>query len=548
MPPSASFGGLSALQVFAKQGTAANACPVQPVISPMGGRFPSLSVSVSITTPTAGAAIYYTTDGSTPTTSSTLYTGPFTQAIGSGATLTIKAIAYLASLSTPTSLVTTSSPFCGYGYHPNDNWYDDKGNLIEAHSGSVIWDPNTSAYYWVGEFQNIGQLKTTPTFFVPGGWPATFLYKSTDLLNWTNMGDILPQVLPGQIVGGRFHLLYNALNNNYVLWSGSQDDFGNSSVYYASTAGSNILGPWTWNTMPIVANIFYDFDLFVDSDGVTAYVAYMHAINGNVRIQQLSADYKSVTGSPLDIGSSPNREGCVLFKYPNAPGGTYFLLTTQPVPYDSSANADLRYVSNTGASPLANSWSAMPGTSPWDFNPIGTNFNGQGSFAIYPQGKTQPMIGMDFWVPNPTYNSRQVWLPINITGTTSFLISHPAAWDPSTLQPALATLPLSASSFTIGAAQGTVIGTVNGLTGGSTLTLTDSHSGAVQLAAGVIQVGPTPPGSAGSFNISLTETLSGISNSPNVTTLLITENAVAHLSGSVATFTTDQGINLTTLG
>jgi hypothetical protein len=33
-----------------------------------------------------------------------------------------------------------------------------------------------------------------------------------------------------------------------------------------------------------------------------------------------------------------------------------------------------------------------------------------------------------------------------------------------------------------------------------------------------------------------------------VTTLLITENAVAHLSGSVATFTTDQAINLTTLG
>ena len=48
-----------------------------PVVSPAGGSFAG-SVSVTITCGTPGAEIYYTTDGSTPGSSSTRYTGAFT--------------------------------------------------------------------------------------------------------------------------------------------------------------------------------------------------------------------------------------------------------------------------------------------------------------------------------------------------------------------------------------------------------------------------------------------------------------------------------------
>jgi len=73
-----------------------NAAPAAatPVISPSGGTFSSAQ-SVTIADTTSGAGIYYTTDGSTPTTSSTLYT----KAIAVSQSETINAIATAANYS-----------------------------------------------------------------------------------------------------------------------------------------------------------------------------------------------------------------------------------------------------------------------------------------------------------------------------------------------------------------------------------------------------------------------------------------------------------------
>ena len=80
-----------------------------PTITPNGGNF-SGTVSVAMQTATSGASIYYTTDGSTPTQSSTLYTG--TMALASSATVNAKAFK---SGSNPSSIASASFTNTGTG-------------------------------------------------------------------------------------------------------------------------------------------------------------------------------------------------------------------------------------------------------------------------------------------------------------------------------------------------------------------------------------------------------------------------------------------------
>ena len=74
------------------------------IIEPVSGTYTSAQ-SVTITSGTAGAAIYYTTDGATPTTASKLYAGPFT--VSTSATITAMAVAANYADSWPNSVTYT---------------------------------------------------------------------------------------------------------------------------------------------------------------------------------------------------------------------------------------------------------------------------------------------------------------------------------------------------------------------------------------------------------------------------------------------------------
>ncbi len=68
-----------------------------PSISPSGGTYEGI-VSVTITCPTVGASIYYTTDGSTPTTSSRAYTSAIDVDLSANASVTLKTRAFAAGM------------------------------------------------------------------------------------------------------------------------------------------------------------------------------------------------------------------------------------------------------------------------------------------------------------------------------------------------------------------------------------------------------------------------------------------------------------------
>ncbi|ALS99737.1 chitobiase/beta-hexosaminidase C-terminal domain-containing protein [Lacimicrobium alkaliphilum] len=99
--------------------------PHQPSVNPNGGEFVG-SATVTLSTSTEGATLYYTTDGTTPTVSSTEYVDPFELKTNS----VVKARAYKANMGP--SLVTSSQPFSITGLYMVTTSISGEGNIEPA--------------------------------------------------------------------------------------------------------------------------------------------------------------------------------------------------------------------------------------------------------------------------------------------------------------------------------------------------------------------------------------------------------------------------------
>jgi hypothetical protein len=106
--------------------------PQTPFISPAGGTYASAR-TVTITDSTPGAALYYTRDGSTPTTSSTPYIGPIAISATPGTTTvrTLAAANGLLSTAASTTYVITQQL-------PPPSFSLPQGNYMSAQSVSII--------------------------------------------------------------------------------------------------------------------------------------------------------------------------------------------------------------------------------------------------------------------------------------------------------------------------------------------------------------------------------------------------------------------------
>lgn len=144
-----------------------------PTVQPASGNYTN-SVQVSVTDPTPGAKIYYTTDGSLPTLNSTLYTGPVTLTT-SGA---FKARAFIANGS-PSGVIETDyliNAVIGTGTGLNGAYFNNSQNPSGTPTATEL-DPTINFNWngaapitgvagtnWAGEWTGYIQAETTGNY------------------------------------------------------------------------------------------------------------------------------------------------------------------------------------------------------------------------------------------------------------------------------------------------------------------------------------------------------------------------------------------------
>ena len=294
-----------------------------PTFSPVAGTYNAVE-TVSIYDQSPGVSIYYTTDGSTPSTSSTLYAGPLTV----GATETINAFATTTTTGVTASSVSSAAytillPAATPTFSPAGGSYTatQSVTISDATPGTTIYYeiggaiPTTSSSVY-GSPLTVSSSEVIQAIAVASGLPTSNVGSATYLINSATNGTSL-NVLTNQIStlgtygsGGALAGGTPAGNSFAVDSKGNLitgNTYGNSVLEYAPGAtAATVLASSYGNVGPVA----------IDAAG-NLYIG--NTYNGTIaKIPVVSGAYVAITlpgsGTPACTGSDTAE--CVL---PNMP-------------------------------------------------------------------------------------------------------------------------------------------------------------------------------------------------------------------------------------
>lgn len=396
--------------------------PCTPVLSPTQGQY-DLASYFRLSCLSSDAAIYYTLDGSTPSSLSTKYSGPLL--IASSCTLSAIAIS-------PTG---GSSRVISYPIHIGatevsvDNIYDDRGYRLWAMNGSLFQDPVSKYWY------RYGNNADTPRYY-NYGFAGNMCYRSADLRNWAFRGQLQqPAAGTADTTTNKrwhiaFHVLYNAANNNYAAWCDTYDTVSGVFTWVGKTVwtSSSPEGPFTLvRTLTSFPGIAAgdagqgDFTLFLDTDGSAYLVSTMgngSAYNTNLFTAKLTADFTNIS-TPTQVVTwvsfaTTTQEAPWVFKA----GSVYFLFYSATGGFNSS---DCKY---STASSVMGAWSAPARP----FQPVSGGvpdytiaYDSQDWQVVTVPGRTNGFIyhGDRYSLTGSAFpNLKRIRCPVVITGST----------------------------------------------------------------------------------------------------------------------------------
>jgi hypothetical protein len=275
---------------------------------------------------------------------------------------------------------------------PGTVWTDQSGNTIEAHGEGMI--KVASTYYWLGEDKTNG---------------ATFqnvkCYSSTDLKNWTFVRNVLTRQGSGDLGPSRIierpHVIYNSSTSTYVMYM-HVDSTSYSERKVGVATSSSVCGSYTYRgSFKPLGHDSLDDNLFLD--GSTGYFMSEDRTGKKLQIYRLSSDFLSVSALVATVNQY---EAPAMVKI----GGTYYLFGSHLTGW---ATNDNQYTTATSISGPWSSWRS--------FAPSGTNTCNSQTTSILPvsgSGGTSYIFLGDRWNAGNLADSRYVWEPLTISGTT----------------------------------------------------------------------------------------------------------------------------------
>ncbi|KAI1385598.1 carbohydrate-binding module family 35 protein [Hypoxylon trugodes] len=280
---------------------------------------------------------------------------------------------------------------------PGARWRDTDGNLVNAHAGNVIQDNGT--FWWFGEYKVEGQEE--------GG--GVSVYSSTDLATWASHGLALepvegsPYISPSNIIQ-RPKVVYSESTGKYHMWWHADNSSYGLLLQGFATADTPA-GPYSFvNATAPLGNWSQDFGMFTDYKDGRTYALYSNGDRAEGRDVYLTSYNKEVTALDEVVHRFDkfDLEAPTIIQTERS----YYALMSHKTGYRPNNVVAFR------ADSLSGPWSQ-----PWIVAPLNTRtYNSQSGFTLRIKGskKTTYLYLGDQWDSNSLWESRYIWLPMNI--------------------------------------------------------------------------------------------------------------------------------------